>query len=112
MAGYLAEKLSLLSSTVNAALRSLGLRLKVADDSSTTAELDSPTSTANAESAGAASQAANPSIPKQPILQDIGDTLDRALQDAATAEPQTRHLLLEAMEDERMERVAPSTHRI
>jgi hypothetical protein len=108
MAGYLAEKLSLVSSTVNAALRSLGLRVRVADDSTTADQLDSPTSTANAQSVGGAS----PSSPKQPILRDIGDTLDRALQDAATAEPQTRHLLLEAMEDERMECVAPSTHKI
>lgn len=99
--GYVAEKLSLLTSALAAALRSLGLRLKVADDSTAPA-VDSPVSTAESPAAG----------PRHPILQEIGATVDRNLQDAATAEPQTRQLLLNAMQEERIHAAAPSPHKI
>lgn len=101
--GYVAEKLSLVSSAIAAALRSLGLRVKVADDSTAPA-VDSPTSTV--ESPVAASS------PRHPILQEIGATVDKNLQDAATAEPQTRQLLLNAMQEERLHAAAPSPHRM
>lgn len=97
--GYIFEKLSIFSSALSAALRSLGLRLKTADDSIAPAGLDSPSST----------PASLGTIDSQhhPILQGIGASVDRAVQDAATAEPETRHVLHEALEEERMARHNP-----
>jgi hypothetical protein len=97
--GYIAEKISIFAGALSAALRSLGLRVKTADDSIPPAGLDSPSSpTASLGTSGS---------PHHPVLQDIGASVDRAVQDAATAEPETRHMLHEALEEERMARHNP-----
>lgn len=96
--GYIAEKVSLVTAAVWSALSSLGLRLRTADDSIAAPNvlLGEPTA----------------SSPKQhPILQDIGASVDRALQDIATTEPHTRQLLSEALEEERVHAAAPSAHK-
>lgn len=97
--GYIAEKLSIFTGALSAALRSLGLRVKTADDSIPPAGLDSPSSTTASLSTA--------DSPHHPILQDIGASIDRAVQDAATAEPEARQVLHEALEEERMARHNP-----
>lgn len=93
--GYFAEKLSLLANALSAALRSLGLVVQVKDDSHPVPA------------------AAHQPLPmhasrQHPILQDLGATVDKALQDAAaTSEPHTRHLLHDAMEEDRLARANP-----
>lgn len=97
--GYIAEKVSLVTAAVWSALRSLGLRLRTADDSIAAPNV-------------LLGEPATASSPKQhPILQDIGASVDRALQDIATTEPHTRQLLSEALEDERVHAAAPSAHK-
>lgn len=94
--GYIAEKFTILSSALAAALRSLGLSVRTVDDSHPVESATSPSSTYSL-----------PPSPKHPILQDLGAKVDKALQDAATAEPEMRHALLDAMEDDRVARNNP-----
>lgn len=101
--GYIAEKVQLVSNALASALRAVGLRLKTVDDSAAD-PLGSPT--------GSSNSAPGASSPKHPILQDLGATVDKALQDAATAEPETRHVLLEAMEEDRLARNNPTHSRL
>lgn len=97
--GYIADKVSLVTTAVLSALRSLGLTLRTADDS-----IAAPNMLPGEPAAS--------SSPKQhPILQDIGASVDRALQDIATTEPHTRQLLSEALEEERAHAAAPSAHK-
>lgn len=93
--GYIAEKVYLVTAAVWSALRCLGLRLKTADDS-IAAPLAEPASSLKQH---------------HPILQDIGASVDRVLQDIATTEPHTRQLLCVAREEERVHAAAPSAHK-
>lgn len=90
---YIAQAVSILYTTLNGALRSMGLRLKVADDS--LPAQPTPSADPGMES------------PKQALLQEIGAKVDRSLQDASTADPHARQVVQEAIEEDRLARHNP-----
>lgn len=92
--GYLASTLTQLYTAASAALRAVGVRFSTVDDS-----------IEGQEEPHHLPATAGSSNHHHAILQDIGASVDQALQDASIAAPHTHHVLSEALEEDKLARL-------